>query len=411
MHRLTITILMAAITFSVATAQEQKFSITLNNTGKDAKTDVPEVVTLNDVKGHAFTVKSATVSSEGKELPCQLDDLDNDGKADELVFVYDIAPKSSKTFDITLSAKYAGSQQGTRVYADMMLNDKKGKHPLITALEAPGDSYIYSDLYHHGAAFESEFTAYRIYFDHRQNIDIFGKKTYRLELKDTGFYTSEKQLSEGYGNDVLWAGQSVGCGTLKLWNGASPQNWTDVRLRGQRIIAAGPVRNIIEVYDLGVKVDVEENPYDVTAVYTQYAGHREVRVDITLDRPMNTPFLCTGVQKIGTSEEAQNSNGGIRQEGFVTENGIAASWGADFPEMGKKDIFPPEAVGLAVKVPRQYVATTSTDDLNYLVVLGKPGIQTLHYYVTFGAAKEINGCHNAQEWFKYVEDKAFENLD
>ena len=383
--------------------QEYKFRVTAKNDSGKNKTDAPIVIRLSDFQDLTFAVRGANIVHNGQPVVWQLDDMDNDGKNDELSFVCDFQKGEQKTFDLTLSAKTIPNTFTPRVYADIQLDDKKKKHPYITSLEAPGDSYLYNDFYHHGVAFESEKTAYRIYFDERQNIDLYGKKTYKLEIHDTGFYTTAEQQSAGYGNDVLWAGQSVGCGSLKLWDGKSPLNWKSVATRGQRLIASGPVRNVVEVTDKGVMLDGIEEPYNIRSIYTQYAGHREVRVDITLDRPMEKAFLCTGVQKIGNSDEAFSSNGGIKSEGFVREDGLAASWGSDYPEMGKKEQFPPEPLGLAVRVPKDYISSVKTDDLNYLIVLGKPGVQKLHYYVCFGAAKETEGYHNAKEWFDFAE--------
>lgn len=396
-------LLMLALLPVLATGQEYKASIDVKNSKGSEKKDAPVVVRLSDFKKLDFNVRSASVVCDGHEVACQLDDMDNDGLKDELSFVCDLKKGEQKSFKLTFSGKSQPNTFSPRVYADMQLDDKKKKHPFITSLEAPGDSYLYNDFYHHGAAFESELTAYRIYFDERQNIDLYGKKTHRLELHDTGFYTTADQQAAGYGNDVLWAGQSVGCGTLKLWDGTSPQNWKKVATRGQRLIASGPVRNVVEVIDCGVQAEGVSEPYNIRTIYTQYAGHRDVRVDVMLDRGMEKPLLCTGVQKIGQSEEAFAANGGIKQEGFVKENGLAASWGADYPEMGKKEQFPPEPVGLAVRVPKDFISSVKTDDLNYLIVLGKNGQQRLHYYISFCAAKETEGCHNAKEWFDYVK--------
>mgnify|MGYP002852907660 CR=1 FL=1 len=394
---------MLALLPAMATGQEYKANVDVKNGKGSEKKDAPVVLRLSDFKNLDFVVRSASVACDGQTVACQLDDMDNDGRKDELCFVCDLKKGEQKTFELTFSGKSQASTVTSRVYADMQLDDKKKKHPYITSLEAPGDSYLYNDFYHHGVAFESEKTAYRIYFDERQNIDLYGKKSYRLELHDTGFYTTADQQASGYGNDVLWAGQSVGCGTLKLWDGNSPKNWKNVATRGQRLIASGPVRNVAEVIDRGVQIDGIQEPYNVRTIYTQYAGHRDVRVDVSLDRSLEKPFLCTGVQKIGLSEEAFNANGGIKQEGFVKEDGLAASWGADYPEMGKKEQFPPEPVGLAVRVPKDYISSVKTDDLNYLIVLGKSGQQTLHYFISFCAAKETEGCHNAKEWFEYVK--------
>lgn len=365
--------------------QERTIKVNVTNDWSFDKTDEPVVVKLDEVKRLKFDVQSAIVRVEGKELPCQLDDLDGDAKADELVFLADIGSGQTLAYEVTLSATGAQKEYTPRVYADMMLDDKKGKHPFITSIETPGKSYIYSDLYHHGAAFETELTAFRVYFDHRQNIDIYGKKLRRLELADTHFYTTPEQMQKDYGNDVLWAGNSIGCGSFKLWDGTAPKNWDNVKTRGQRIIAAGPLRTVVEVKDMGV----EDGGLNVRQHYILYAGHRECEVQVVFDRPLASERFCTGVQKIGASPK-----------GMTQSDGIAASWGADYPEMGKKDIFPPETVGLAVYVPTEYVSEQKTDDLNYLFVVGKDGLTSMKYYISFCADKEAGGFHSADAWFE-----------
>ncbi len=389
---------------TVVLGAEYKATVSVKNNSGKAQKDAPVVIRLKELEGLDFAVRSARVMQGHSVVDRQLDDMDNDGRKDELCFVCNLSGNETKQFDIVLSSEdtYA-SLAIPRVYADMQLDDKKKNHPYITCLEAPGDSYLYNDLYHHGVAFESELTAYRIYFDERQNIDLYGKKSYKLELHDTSFYTNAEQQSQGYGNDVLWAGQSVGCGSLKLWDGTGAMNWKKVRTRGQRLISAGPVRTVVELTDRGVDIEGASLPYDVRTVYTLYAGHREVRVDIHLDRPMEAPFLCTGVQKIGVSDEARQSNGGIAAEGYVKPDGLAVSWGSDYPEMGKKEQFPPEPVGLAIRVPEEYISKVLTDELNYLIVIGKSGQQDFHYFVSFCAAKETEGFHSAKEWFSHAE--------
>ena len=82
---------------------------------------------------------------------------------------------------------------------------------------------------------------------------------------------------------------------------------------------------------------------------------------------------------------------GAHPAGYMHKEGegiIWASWGSDYPEMGKKEQFPPEAVGLAVYVPKQFIKATPESDLNYLFVLGARGATSLNYYVAFCADKE-----------------------
>lgn len=86
----------------------------------------------------------------------------------------------------------------------------------------------YWSLHHHGAAFENDMVAYRIYFDHRQTVDIYGKYNKGLELKQTQFYPDENQKKAGFGDDVLWVGSTLGLGTLRGWDGSKPTMLTDV---------------------------------------------------------------------------------------------------------------------------------------------------------------------------------------
>lgn len=92
----------------------------------------------------------------------------------------------------------------SEVYVEMLLSNKKIKESnkqnlYISHLTVDRDVNPYWSLHHHGAAFENDMVAYRIYFDHRQTVDIYGKYNKGLELKQTQFYPDEnqkKQVSE-----------------------------------------------------------------------------------------------------------------------------------------------------------------------------------------------------------------------
>ena len=62
----------------------------------------------------------------------------------------------------------------------MMLTNKKIKSSnkqdlYISSLTVDNGTNPYWMLHHHGPAFEYEMVAYRIYFDERQTVDIYGK--------------------------------------------------------------------------------------------------------------------------------------------------------------------------------------------------------------------------------------------
>ena len=381
---------------SMVSAQVKTVSVTVTNDWNVDKANEPVTLRLSEVKKLGFEVKGARVMREGREVPCQLDDMNGDLQADEVFFLTDIRAGETQTFAVELTAKEAGGVIEPRIYTALQIRDKQDKHPDVLKVEASGNSFLFNDIYMHGVTIESELTGYRIYFDHRQNIDLYGKRYRRIELPETQFYTSVEQLAQGYGVDVLWAGNAIGCGSFKDWKDGKPENWTDVKVRGQRVVTTGALRTVVEVYDLGTKAE-DGTLYNMHQYYSLYAGHRDLKVDVIFDKPLDKIF-CTGVQKVGVTADDSVRRGHL-PEGILRADGIAASWGCDYPDMGKKQQWPPEPVGLAVYVPTKYVTETKEDDLNYLYALKADKDATIHYYVSFCADKEENGYHSAKEWF------------
>ena len=366
-------------------AQGLTLEVRLTNDWSQAKTNEPVIIDLHQLKWLKWYVKKAIVLNDGKEIPCQLDDIDGDWRADELLFLTDIGAQEVKTFEVTF---YAEGQQATyrpRVYAHMSIGSKQETD--IAAFEALGTSNVFNSLYHHGACFESELVGFRIYSDSRQNVDIYGKKTHQLELAITKFNSTAKHLAAGYGHDVLWNGKSIACGTLRDWQDGVSEV-TGVQRRGQRILAYGPLRTVVEVTDFGW-----HGSLCCRTRYTLYAGHRDVKVEACFDDPLpDEQRFCTGVQKIGTSPE-----------GMLRDDGIAASWGRDWPDYGKKQLYPEQSVGLAVYVPKEYIYNKVEDSLNHVFVLHAPRRHSFHYWLTCCADMEQQSpYHSAESWFAYL---------
>lgn len=405
----TVTMWMMLLFCGMASAQTKTLDVTVTNDWKEDKVDEPVVVKLPDAKKLGFEVKSVTVKCKGKEVPCQLDDMDGDFLPDEVFFLTDIKDKDTKTFEVKLSAKEdkKGKEVESRIYTALQFKDKGDKHPDVLRVEAPGKSYLYNDIFMHGVVVESEQVGYRIYFDDRQVVDLYGKRRSRLELPVTQFQTFKEQLSEGYGLDVLWVGDAIGCGTFKDWKKGKPEDWTEVGVRGQRVVTTGSLRTVVELYDLGVRGE-DDLLYDMHQYYSLYAGHRDLKVEVSFNptmgkKPFEKKLFCTGVQKVGAAAD-EATRKGHKPQGFVKKDGLAASWGCDYPDMGKKEQWEPEAVGLAVYVPKDYISDTTEDNLNYLFVVQPDKDYNLDYYISFCADKEEKGYHAAKEWFASLED-------
>ena len=76
---------------ATATGQET-INVSVSNPMKQERTDQPVVISLHDYGD----VRSALVTCEGKEIACQLDDLDQDEQFDELCFLADLGKKEEK---------------------------------------------------------------------------------------------------------------------------------------------------------------------------------------------------------------------------------------------------------------------------------------------------------------------------
>ena len=86
-----------------------------------------EPVVLDLKQYTADVVRSALVTQEGREVPCQLDDLDGDGIFDQLCFLTDMGKKEWQRFTVQLSSDGEPRQYEAKVYADMMLINRKVK--------------------------------------------------------------------------------------------------------------------------------------------------------------------------------------------------------------------------------------------------------------------------------------------
>ena len=387
------------IVISTITFAQQTMTINVSNPSNSPRTDQPVVIPLQQHNNiHSALV---TVSSTGQEIPCQLDDLDQDEVFDELCFLVNLDKKEKNKYTVTLFEEGKPREYNARVYAEMLMrNDKvkeKNRHNnYIESITARGDcAYSYNLQHHHGVDFESELNGIRIYFDNRQTLDLYGKFKKRLELKETQFYTSEEQKKQGYGDDVLWVGQTFGLGAFRGWNGKEPTLIDPVRSRTQRIISYGPLRTIVEVIDRGWEAPfpgmAATQPLHMTQRYIQYAGHRDTDVEIIFNRNVNQYQFSTGIINVKNSQE------------FSDKKGLRACWGTDYPSTDTIN-WKRETVGLAICIPQKHIISEEPANKdNYAFVVGTQQ-NKICYKITYSSANEEFGYHSANEWFNFLKE-------
>ena len=385
-------LLMCGVT--VTNAETKTIKVKLTNPLNVKRSDVPVVVSLRDVQ---FNVVDAVVKDGDREVSSQIDDLDRNLRNDELAFVIDMEAKGKKTLTVELySDKQAERNYPRRTYGDMIVRDfktkKKNKFPgYIHSLSAPEGVDVFHLLHHHGADFESELVAYRVYFDERQTYDLYGKYNKQLELQTSQFYPDDEQLAAGYGNDVLWAGQTVGLGALRGWDGQKPTMVSPVKSRGQRMVASGPVRTIVELTDEGWQLGGQT--FNIRQNVIIYAGHRDCEVQVYQDAPVKEVQFATGVIN-------------LNDKMYSDHKGLVGDWGGNWPNGAKDSIAgkPKIVVGLAVNVPEKYVISEPANQKDqFLYTLGMKGSDRLTYNMAFTCDKETFGFKDAKEWFAWMK--------
>ena len=386
------TIFWALFASALSTTAQETISVSVSNPLRQERTDQPVIIPL----AKYGDVRSALVTVDGREIACQLDDLDQNEQYDELCFLADLGKKEKKTYTVTLYHEGEPRPYPARVYAEMLIrNDKvkeKNRHNnYIESITARGDcANSYNLQHHHGVDFESELNGIRIYFDKRQTLDLYGKFKKRLELHETQFYTSEEQKQQGYGDDVLWVGNTFGLGAFRGWNGQEPTMIDPVRSRTQRVVAYGPLRTIVEVEDRGWQANTSKPAVNMTLRYTQYAGHRDTDVDISFNKDVSDYRFSTGVINVKGSEE------------FSDRKGLRGCWGTDYPSTDTVK-WKRETVGLAVCIPRKFIVSEEPANKdNYAFVVKTDGSQ-MNYKIIYTSANEEFGYHSAREWFDFLE--------
>lgn len=384
-------IISSLIGLALCVAGQAQTQLSVTIASDIAQEDAPIVMNLQKYG----TVKTASVTIDGKEVPCQLDDLDKDGRMDELCFLTSFNKKGKQQAVVVLNPENQPTAFPARTYAEIVLRDgnkQKNRQGIylsnITIDKTTKDPYHV--LHHHGVAFENELIAMRIYMDKRQTIDLYGKFHKGLELKETQFYTSKEQKAQGYGDDILWVGNTFGLGALRGWDGESPKMLDDVERRSQRILAQGPVRTVVEMEDNGWTIAPGMEPVNMTQRYTLYAGHRDFDVDVTFNHPMDSQQFSTGVINVKGSSE------------YSDHKGLRGCWGTDWPASDTIN-WKRETVGLGIYIPKAYLSAerpANKDNYGFVV---KSANRKIHYDLAYSSDNEDFGFHSAKDWFAFLK--------
>ena len=391
--------IIAALLFPImASAATKNVTVTVTNPSASERKGVPVVMEVDD------DVRSAVVRLDGKEIPCQLDDLDDDGELDELAFLTDMKSKERQTFSVELSTVGEPREYDAVTYGYLGIRDrdksaKTQKHQQIKSVTFPKETNPYNYIFPHGAVMENDMVGFRVYCDHRQSIDYYGHRELKADIADTGFYPSKEQKAANSGDDVLYTGSTYGCGALHGWNGKTAVMFENVRNRTQTVVADGPVRTVLDITNKGWQPVEGRKPVDITTRYILYAGHRDVAVEVEFSRDVADIPLSTGIVDIVEGSEE-----------FSDKAGLRGCWGTACAGNNPK-VYDTITVGLGIFVPKQYYEADShfTDGKErlpnqaYVQVVGTKD-DDMHYWFTCTCDIETFGFKDKEAWFSYLKE-------
>jgi unsaturated chondroitin disaccharide hydrolase len=306
------------------------------------------IVTTSD----AATLEDDAATLQAIELASQADDLDGDRKSDEIAFQIELKPKQTRVVSISYGDP-ASIQRLRSIY--------------------PARTSAAFNLKYEGLAWESEATAWRIYFDQRNAIDLYGKRRPGLYLSMFGSPDYDYHEESPYGRDIYKIGDALGIGSVGALVDGKAVRVSDVRERSWRVISSGPVRAIVELNYKGWKVAGKE--VNLTSRMTQWAGKRGFEHWIKAEGAEGLTLVTGLVRKPGLQEQFSNPANG--EQVFWR-----ASWGHQVLQTGATatESLPDQNLGLAIVVPGQSSKVATDDNLNWLV---QPELQsgTARWYV------------------------------
>ena len=383
-----------AALLSLGVQAQKLFEVTVKNPSGEARQDVPVVMDLKPWGD----IRKAVVKVDGKEIPSQLDDLDRDCVNDELCFLVNLDKKEKKTYCVSLYEEGEQAQYPARTFAELCLpsrNKKLAKNQQDIYLKSIAFDKRTKDPYHyvhsHGICFESDLVAMRVYFDHRQTIDLYGKINPGLVIEKTQFYPSEEQIAAGSGDDCLWVGNTYGLGALRGWDGQNQVLLNDLKYQEQRVISEGPLRAIVELDDRGWTPAPGLKPVNATIRYTIYAGHRDFDVDVFFNKDVSNYDFATGLINVKGSSE------------YADGKGLRGCWGSDWPtgkDDGKHKL---ETVGLGIYVPTQMLAKQMPANKDCYTQVVRPIGNKLSYKLAYTSANETYGPKGEKEWYEWLK--------
>lgn len=351
-----VLLLLAAL--SPAFSREQSIKVTVTNPSNFARRSENIVLQIAALKAVApdFAVSSAMVVVRTRStpaeiivLPSQVDDIDGDQKPDELVFQLDLEPLQIRNVMIEFGAT---------------------KQPVSYPLRTSGRFATKFE----GLGWESDINAWRLYFDKRNAIDLFGKRRPGLSLEVFGRQEHNYHEESPYGRDIYKIGNALGIGAIGALDDGKVIKVSDVTDRSWRIVTSGPVRTIVDLNYTGWRV--AGRSVDLLSRMTVWAGERGFEHRIIAKNAEGLTFVTGLPRKPGLSEVTAKEIG--------SNLPVVATWGNQVLKTGATatESLPDQNLGLVIVLTAPASSSSPLPaDVDNILAAVPLNQGTAHWYV------------------------------
>ncbi|MFV1981833.1 MAG: DUF4861 family protein, partial [Rhodothermia bacterium] len=311
----------------------------------------------------------AVVVSGRNEIPGQADDLDGDGRPDELFLLLDLQPDEASRITITSTPDAHSYPSRTQAivavrqggaFDDGLYVGGSDFEP-VDFVNVPNDQEQDSDWARfEGPVWESDLIGFRFYLDDRYRTDIFGKRTPDMVLHSV---QGDYHTIGGWGADILKVGSSLGLGSPAVLIDSTLSVIDNATSRTVEVVASGPLRSIIRTTHTGWVI--AESEVNVVSELEIRAGQRWTEQRLAMDGLQEDARLATGIARHPAASELYT--------GEVAGVLYMYTWGAQ-SDQGND-------LGMAVLVPKRFdPVVDETDPTSHVVTfLADDGEATYRY--------------------------------
>jgi len=178
---------------------------------------------------------------DGNVVPSQMDDLNGDGEWDKVVLVYNFKPEQTASLSLTVVEEKPEYPFRTNIrFANV--EPPNEEYETCERLQTPLNTITQKHFQFEGPGWENDIVGFRNYFDQRNGMDIFGKKTTEMVLDPVGINENYHSL-QSWGMDVLKVGTSLGAGSIGMFKDGELFRIGDNGTGSFEIVTEGPVRS------------------------------------------------------------------------------------------------------------------------------------------------------------------------